>query len=109
MLRASDGSFSDYGPMIDRRRIKALGVEIMQSEAPIVIEGQAFTTGAVPRTSIERVLPNSWVEFGVKTGLAATRNPMRTNTSPKRNYPASRSLISTGTSTRHASASAIGA
>jgi len=43
--------------MIDRRRIKALGVEIMQSEAPIVIEGQAFTTGAVPRTSIERVLP----------------------------------------------------
>jgi len=68
-LRASDGSFSDYGPMIDRRRIKALGVEIVQSEAPIVIEGQAFTTGAVPRTSIERVLPNSWVEFGVKDGL----------------------------------------
>ena len=55
--------------MIDRRRIKALGVEIVQSEAPIVIEGQAFTTGAVPRTSIERVLPNSWVEFGVKDGL----------------------------------------
>jgi 7,8-dihydropterin-6-yl-methyl-4-(beta-D-ribofuranosyl)aminobenzene 5'-phosphate synthase len=69
MLRAQDGSFSDYGPMIDRGRLKALGVEIVQSEAPTVIEGHAFTTGAVPRTSIEHVLPNSWVEFGVKDGL----------------------------------------
>ena len=43
-----------------------------------------------------------------KTGSAATRNPMRTTTSPKKNYPASRSLTSTGTSMRHASAWAIG-
>jgi 7,8-dihydropterin-6-yl-methyl-4-(beta-D-ribofuranosyl)aminobenzene 5'-phosphate synthase len=69
MLRAPDGTFSDYGPMIDRGRIRALGVEIVQSEAPILMEGHAFTTGAVPRTSIERVLPNSWVSFGVKDGL----------------------------------------
>jgi 7,8-dihydropterin-6-yl-methyl-4-(beta-D-ribofuranosyl)aminobenzene 5'-phosphate synthase len=69
MLRAADGSFSDFGPVIDRRRIKAPGVEIVQSEAPVVLEGHAFTTGAVPRTSIEHVLPNSWVEFGVKDGL----------------------------------------
>ena len=28
--RAQDSSFSDYGPMIDRGRLKALGVEIVQ-------------------------------------------------------------------------------
>jgi 7,8-dihydropterin-6-yl-methyl-4-(beta-D-ribofuranosyl)aminobenzene 5'-phosphate synthase len=39
-----------------------------------VIEGHAFTTGAVPRTSIEHVLPNSWVEFGVKGGLGCDPN-----------------------------------
>jgi 7,8-dihydropterin-6-yl-methyl-4-(beta-D-ribofuranosyl)aminobenzene 5'-phosphate synthase len=69
MLHASDGTFSDYGPMIDRGRIKAFGVEIVQSEAPIIMEGHAFTTGAVPRTSVEHVLPNSWVSFGVEDGL----------------------------------------
>ena len=52
MLCAQDGTFSDYGPMIDRRKLKALDVEILQSEAPVIIEGHAFTTGAVPRTSI---------------------------------------------------------
>jgi 7,8-dihydropterin-6-yl-methyl-4-(beta-D-ribofuranosyl)aminobenzene 5'-phosphate synthase len=74
LLRAADGTFSDYGPMIDRRRLKALGVETVQSEAPVVIEGHAFTTGAVPRTSVEHVLPNTWVEFGVKDGLGCDAN-----------------------------------
>jgi 7,8-dihydropterin-6-yl-methyl-4-(beta-D-ribofuranosyl)aminobenzene 5'-phosphate synthase len=69
MLRAPDGSFSDYGPMIDRGRLKALGVDVVQSEASVVIEGHAFTTGAIPRTSIERVLPNSWVEYGTKDNV----------------------------------------
>jgi hypothetical protein len=31
-------------------------------EVPIVVEGYAFTTGAVPRASIEHVLPDTWVE-----------------------------------------------
>ena len=74
LLHAPDGTFSDYGPPIDRRRLKALGVEIVQSEAPVVIEGHAFTTGAVPRTSFEHVLPNSWLEFGVKDGLGCDPN-----------------------------------
>jgi 7,8-dihydropterin-6-yl-methyl-4-(beta-D-ribofuranosyl)aminobenzene 5'-phosphate synthase len=39
------------------------------SEAPIVVEGHAFTTETVPRTSIERVLPNTWVEYGVRDGI----------------------------------------
>jgi 7,8-dihydropterin-6-yl-methyl-4-(beta-D-ribofuranosyl)aminobenzene 5'-phosphate synthase len=36
---------------------------------PIVIEGHAFTTGIVPRTSIERVLPNTFVVFGERKGV----------------------------------------
>ena len=72
MIRNPDGTLSDYGTdhgMLDRRKLKALGVEPVLSETPIVIEGHAFTTGAVPRTSIEHVLPNTWAEFGIKDGL----------------------------------------
>ena len=43
-------------------------------EAPIVIEGQAFTTGAVPRASLEHVLPNTLVAYGVKDGLGCDAN-----------------------------------
>jgi len=68
LSRNADGSFSDFG-MLDRRKLKTLNVEPVLSEAPIVIEGHAFTTGAVPRTSIEHVLPNTWVEVGIKDGL----------------------------------------
>jgi 7,8-dihydropterin-6-yl-methyl-4-(beta-D-ribofuranosyl)aminobenzene 5'-phosphate synthase len=65
----ADGSFTNFGPTMDRRKLRALDVEPVLSEAPIVIEGHAFTTGAVPRVSMEHVLPNSWVEFGVKDGV----------------------------------------
>ena len=67
-LRNPDGSFADFGTL-DRRKLKALNVEPVLSEVPIVIEGHAFTTGVVPRTSIEHVLPNTWVEIGIKDGL----------------------------------------
>jgi 7,8-dihydropterin-6-yl-methyl-4-(beta-D-ribofuranosyl)aminobenzene 5'-phosphate synthase len=66
--RTPDGNFTDGGTL-DRRRLKTLGVEPVPSEAPVIIEGHAFTTGAVPRVSSEHVLPNSWVEFGAKDGL----------------------------------------
>ena len=39
------------------------------SEDPTVIEGHAFTTGVVPRTSTEHVPPKTWVEIGIKDGL----------------------------------------
>jgi 7,8-dihydropterin-6-yl-methyl-4-(beta-D-ribofuranosyl)aminobenzene 5'-phosphate synthase len=68
LWRKPDGSFFDFGAL-DRRKLAALNVEPVLSEDPIVIEGHAFTTGAVPRISIERVLPNSWVEIGIKDGL----------------------------------------
>ena len=66
--RAPDDTFVDFG-VLDRRKLKALNVEPVLSEAPIVIEEHAITTGVVPRTSIEHVLPNSWVEYGVKDGV----------------------------------------
>jgi 7,8-dihydropterin-6-yl-methyl-4-(beta-D-ribofuranosyl)aminobenzene 5'-phosphate synthase len=69
-----DGSFTDFGTPLDRRRLKALDVQPVLSEAPIIIEGHAFTTGAVPRTSIEHVLPNTWVEYGVQHGLGCDAN-----------------------------------
>src|SRR5271163_4078322 len=68
LIRNPDGSFSDFGAL-DRRKLNALNVEPVLSEAPIVIEGHAFTTGAVPRVSLEHVLPNTFVAYGVKDGL----------------------------------------
>jgi 7,8-dihydropterin-6-yl-methyl-4-(beta-D-ribofuranosyl)aminobenzene 5'-phosphate synthase len=71
--RNPDGSFSDFG-VLDRYRLKALNVEPVLSEVPVVIEGHAFTTGAVPRTSIEHVIPNTWVKFGISDGLGCNAN-----------------------------------
>jgi 7,8-dihydropterin-6-yl-methyl-4-(beta-D-ribofuranosyl)aminobenzene 5'-phosphate synthase len=68
LWRKPDGSFFDFG-VLDRRKLEALNVEPVLSEDPIVIAGQAFTTGIIPRTSIEHMLPNSWVEFGITNGL----------------------------------------
>ena len=72
-LRRPDGSFADFHAL-DRRKLKALKVEPVLSEDPVVIEGHAFTTGAVPRISIEHVLPQTWVEIGVKNGLGCDAN-----------------------------------
>lgn len=73
-IHNADGSFTDFGTALDRRRLKALNVQPVLSVAPIVMEGHAFTTGAVPRTSIEHVLPNTWVEYGVRDGLGCDAN-----------------------------------
>jgi len=48
--------------------LAAARVTPVLSEDPVVIEGHAFTTGAVPRVSQERVLPNSYVAFGQQDG-----------------------------------------
>jgi 7,8-dihydropterin-6-yl-methyl-4-(beta-D-ribofuranosyl)aminobenzene 5'-phosphate synthase len=62
-----NGAFASYG-VLDRRMLADARVRPVLSEEPLVIEGHAFTTGAVPRTSLERVLPNSFVEFGERDG-----------------------------------------
>jgi 7,8-dihydropterin-6-yl-methyl-4-(beta-D-ribofuranosyl)aminobenzene 5'-phosphate synthase len=71
VARAPDGSFTD--PVaLDRRRLKALNVEMVLSETPAVIEDHAFTTGAIPRTSIEHVLPTAGSNSVSKTASGAT-------------------------------------
>ncbi len=62
------GQFSDFGTL-DRRELAATKVATVLCESPVVIEDHAFTTGKIARTSKERVLPNTLVEFGVKDGL----------------------------------------
>jgi 7,8-dihydropterin-6-yl-methyl-4-(beta-D-ribofuranosyl)aminobenzene 5'-phosphate synthase len=67
--RVPDGSLTNSGFPLDRRKLRAMNVEPILSETPIIIEGHAFTTGAVPRTSIEHVLPQTLVKFGIQDGL----------------------------------------
>ncbi|MHB8269671.1 MBL fold metallo-hydrolase, partial [Bradyrhizobium sp.] len=59
-VRAGQGELSDYG-MLDRREIAKQNVKLVLCESPVVIGGQAFTTGKIKRNSIEKVLPNSMV------------------------------------------------
>jgi 7,8-dihydropterin-6-yl-methyl-4-(beta-D-ribofuranosyl)aminobenzene 5'-phosphate synthase len=73
-LPKPDGGFIELGTPLDRRRLRALNVEPVLSEAPIVIEGHAFTTGILPRTSLEHVLPNTWEKFGVQDGVGCDTN-----------------------------------
>lgn len=62
------GQFTDFGTL-DRRQLAAQRVTTVLCETPTVIAGHAFTTGKITRRSIERILPQTWVEFGIKDGL----------------------------------------
>jgi 7,8-dihydropterin-6-yl-methyl-4-(beta-D-ribofuranosyl)aminobenzene 5'-phosphate synthase len=58
----SPGHFTDWG-VLDRRDLTALNVKIVKCEQPTIIQGHAFTTGTIARTSFERVLPNTQVSY----------------------------------------------
>jgi 7,8-dihydropterin-6-yl-methyl-4-(beta-D-ribofuranosyl)aminobenzene 5'-phosphate synthase len=62
------GQFTDFGTL-DRRQLAAQRVTTVLCETPTVIAGHAFTTGKITRRSIERILPQTWVEFSMKDGL----------------------------------------
>lgn len=62
------GPFSDRG-VLDRREIAAHRVKLVLAPVPTVVEGHAFTTGQIQRSGIERVLPNTMVEFAMKDGV----------------------------------------
>lgn len=64
---AGNGAFASFG-VLDRRALAEARVRPVLSEDPLVVEGHAFTTGAIPRNSPERVLPNTFVEFGERDG-----------------------------------------
>jgi len=62
-----DGGRQSYG-VLDRRSLARRNVKVMMVEKPAVIAGQAFTTGAIPRTTFEKVLPAAKIEMGVRHG-----------------------------------------
>lgn len=66
-LRAGQSDLADFG-MLDRRELAKRDVKVMLCETPTVIGDLAFTTGKIKRNSIEKVLPNTLVEFKQKDG-----------------------------------------
>ena len=62
------GQLTDYGTL-DRRELAARKVATVLCESPTVIGGHAFTTGQIKRRTDEKILPNSFEQFGIKDGL----------------------------------------
>jgi 7,8-dihydropterin-6-yl-methyl-4-(beta-D-ribofuranosyl)aminobenzene 5'-phosphate synthase len=67
-LAGPQNELADFGTL-DRRELAAQRVTTVLCETPTVIAGHAFTTGKIQRSGIERVLPNTMVEFAMKDGL----------------------------------------
>ena len=67
-LIGAPGQLTDFGTL-DRRALAAQKVATVLCEHPTVIAGHAFTTGQIKRSGIEKVLPNTMVEYGIKDGL----------------------------------------
>ena len=65
--QGAPGQLTDFGAL-DRRELAARRVKTVLAEDPAVV-GHAFTTGKIKRTSVEKVLPNTLVEFDMKDGL----------------------------------------
>ncbi|HSP51087.1 MAG TPA: MBL fold metallo-hydrolase [Pseudolabrys sp.] len=61
------GQLSEFG-VLDRRELASRKVKTVLCESPVTV-GHAFTTGKIKRASIEKVLPNTSVEFAMKDGL----------------------------------------
>ena len=61
------GQLSEFG-VLDRRELASRKVKVVLAENPVVI-GHAFTTGKIKRTSVEKILPSTQVEFAIKDGL----------------------------------------
>jgi 7,8-dihydropterin-6-yl-methyl-4-(beta-D-ribofuranosyl)aminobenzene 5'-phosphate synthase len=62
------GEFSDYG-YLDRRALAARNVAVVLCEQPTVIGDHAFTSGQIRRRTDEKILPNTFEQFGIKDGL----------------------------------------
>jgi len=56
------GHFADWG-VLDRRDLEKYRVRVVSCEQPTVVAGHAFTTGTIQRTSFERMLPNTMVQY----------------------------------------------
>lgn len=67
-FNGTPGQFSDFGAL-DRRELAARNITPVLADKPAIVGNHAFTTGPIKRRSIERVLPNTHVEYGVKNGV----------------------------------------
>jgi 7,8-dihydropterin-6-yl-methyl-4-(beta-D-ribofuranosyl)aminobenzene 5'-phosphate synthase len=67
-LNGPQNDLADFGTL-DRRELASQQIATVLCETPTVIAGHAFTTGKIQRSGIERVLPNTMVEFAMKDGL----------------------------------------
>lgn len=65
--QGAPGSLAEWGTL-DRRELAKRDVKTVLAENPVVV-GHAFTTGKIKRTSNERILPSTHVEFAIKDGL----------------------------------------
>jgi 7,8-dihydropterin-6-yl-methyl-4-(beta-D-ribofuranosyl)aminobenzene 5'-phosphate synthase len=68
LIGGAPGQLTDFGTL-DRRALAAHRVSVVLCERPTVIAGHAFTTGQIQRSGIEKILPNTMVEYGIKDGL----------------------------------------
>lgn len=57
------GEFSDFG-YLDRRALAARNVGVVLCESPTVVAGHAFTTGRIKRLTDEKILPQTFEQFG---------------------------------------------
>jgi 7,8-dihydropterin-6-yl-methyl-4-(beta-D-ribofuranosyl)aminobenzene 5'-phosphate synthase len=54
--------------VLDRRDLDKAGVRVVMAEKPMIIGGQAFTTGAIQRTTFETVQPAAKIELAKRDG-----------------------------------------
>jgi 7,8-dihydropterin-6-yl-methyl-4-(beta-D-ribofuranosyl)aminobenzene 5'-phosphate synthase len=66
--KSPDGKFAEFG-VLDRADLKRLAVAWSVAEEPRLIGDQAFSTGRIARESFEKVLPNTFVEYGTHNGI----------------------------------------
>jgi len=61
------GDRQSFG-VLDRRELQKANVRVAMAETPMIIGGQAFTTGSIARTSFETVQPAAQIELGMRDG-----------------------------------------
>ncbi len=54
--------------VLDRRELEKASVQVVMAPEPLVIGDQAFTTGAIARSTFETVQPAAQVELGLRDG-----------------------------------------
>jgi 7,8-dihydropterin-6-yl-methyl-4-(beta-D-ribofuranosyl)aminobenzene 5'-phosphate synthase len=64
---APQGERQSFG-ILDRRELENANVRVLMAETPMVVADQAFTTGAIARTTFETVQPAAAIELGQRDG-----------------------------------------